>query len=187
MPSATSTIIVAEDVSCPSSPAAEPAAAVAQPLTPTARKVRKFMIQDDIRLLKEVVTSPCQNAFEASPTNSACWQTIAENVVSANTKLEGLTARAAKDRAEKVTREGRAKENWRARQSGTAEQYGLKEKFLLDAVALLEEHDRKKKDHKAVVAGKKEKEETEKLLAEKAREAAALTLSEKPKKTKSGE
>lgn len=147
--------------------------------TSPSRKVRKFVVENDVVLLQEVLAVP--DAFLSAST-SATWLGIAKRVAAADERLDGLTGRAAKERAEKMAREARAKENWRARQTGTAEQFGRKEAALVEVVELFEEAERKKKQEAGASAAKKAREETEKLEAEDIRNAASKTLSEKSKR-----
>ena len=105
--------------------------------TSTKRVGRKFCVEDDISLLKEVFAAG-DNPF-MMPFTSPVWHRVAQNVALQHPRMEGLAGRGAKERAEKVIRESRSLENWKSKQTGTAEQYGMKEAALVEAISLYEE------------------------------------------------
>ena len=68
------------------------------------------------------------------------WKSISDILAKLHPeRLNGLTTRAVKDRAEKFVKEERTKENKKARQSGTDEKYSRKEAATVEAISLYEE------------------------------------------------
>ena len=83
-------------------------------VSPKQKKTcRKFTLDDDIVLFTEVIA--VEDAF-SKPYSSPVWAGIVQKLVDLRNRMLGLTARAAKERAEKVVRQHKTKDNWRARQ-----------------------------------------------------------------------
>ena len=77
------------------------------------RKITKFLLEDDLALLTEVVAA--EDAF-SRPCSHQLWAGIVSNLVLLRPRLQGLTARACKERAERLVKQHKADDNWRARQ-----------------------------------------------------------------------
>lgn len=77
------------------------------------RKLCKFILDDDLALLTEVVAA--EDAF-SYPHTHECWALIARIVSHTRPRLVGLSARSAKERAERLVKQHKTKENWRIRQ-----------------------------------------------------------------------
>ena len=73
----------------------------------------KFRIQEDLALLRQVVSE--EGIFE-TPVTSGHWLRVAENLAEACPRMRGIKPRAAKERAEKLVKQHRTKDNWLARQ-----------------------------------------------------------------------
>ena len=142
------------------------------------RVTRKFAVEEDICLLKEVIALGGDNPFLKS-FGSETWLSVSRAVAVQHPKMEGLSGRAAKERAEKIVKEGRAKENWRARQSGTDEQFGRKEAALVGAINLLEEAVAKRSEATEDLRRKEKKDEEMRARAKEIREGAFATLKRK--------
>lgn len=140
------------------------------------RLIRKFGLPDDIVLLREVVA--IEDIF-SKPQTSIYWSKIAANVAKVNPRMAGTTPRACKERAEKLVRQFRTEDNWKARQSGTDEEYGEKERLLDEALSLFEEKEKGKERKKQEKADEAEKHEKRDKLANKIREDAMKTLGKK--------
>lgn len=93
--------------------------------------------------------------------------------------MEGLAGRDTKERAEKVVKEARAMENWKARQSETEEQYGRKEVALVEAISLFEEASAKRSQAREEIRQKQKKEEEMRPKAAEMRKGAFATLKRK--------
>lgn len=139
------------------------------------QRLKKFNIDEDLALLTQVVAE--DDAFAKTVTHPT-WRKIAESV-GRSQRMAGVSPRACKERAEKVVRQARAKDNWRARQSGTAEQYSEKERLLLEAVELFEEKERRKEMDKESKDKSRERKDRDYSEAIKIRDGALKTLGSK--------
>ena len=97
-------------------------------------KVHEFSVENDIVLLQEKVHADDNPSRHAGTHKS--WVIIARNT--ATTRLAGLTSRAVKERTDKIGKEYTAKDNWRAKQSGTDEQHTRKNAPLMEALSFFE-------------------------------------------------
>ena len=73
----------------------------------------KFLIDDDIALLTIVVAT--EDAF-SRPYGHCCWSEIVQDLNKSCPRTQGITARAAKERAERLVVQHRAEDNWKKRQ-----------------------------------------------------------------------
>ena len=86
-----------------------PAVDASQPI----RKITKFLLEDDVALLTEVVAA--EDAF-SRPCSHQLWAGIVSNLVLLRPRLRGLTARARKEQTKRLVKQHKVDDNWRARQ-----------------------------------------------------------------------
>eukprot|EP00117_Sycon_ciliatum_P007182 scpid95256/ scgid10399/ len=100
------------------------------------RTMRKFAANHDEALVKELLAG--ENQF-VQPASSSVWSRIADSMATLfPDKMGGLAPRGARDRAEKLVRDARAKQNKDASASGIVEDFGPKEQALVSVVELYE-------------------------------------------------
>ena len=83
------------------------------PISPGSKPCRKFKVTEDLVLLRLVVAE--EDIF-LRPVTSGSWLTVSKNLCEACPRMEGIKPRAVKERAEKLVKQHRTKDNWRARQ-----------------------------------------------------------------------
>ena len=86
----------------------DPDVGPSSPISPGSKPCRKFKVTKDLVLLRQVVAE--EDIF-LRPVTSGSWLTVSENLC-----MEGIKPRAVKERAEKLVKQHRTKDNWRARQ-----------------------------------------------------------------------
>ena len=131
------------------------------------RTVRKFTINEYI--LTEVCAG--EDTF-SKPVSNSPWIRIDSSSEKISAKMAGIAPRAMKERGENLVRQFRTQDNCRARQSGTDEEYGEKERLLQEALELFEEKER----YKAESVEKKNRHDVENAKAAVIRNKAAETL-----------
>ena len=85
------------------------------PVSPSGKPCRKLKVNEDLVLLRQVVAE--EDIF-LRPATSGSWLTMSENLSKAcrEAGMAGIKPRAVKECAEKLVKQHRNKENWRARQ-----------------------------------------------------------------------
>lgn len=142
---------------------------------PTPEKF-KFLIADDIALLKEVVSALREKPFSRG---SAAWGTISDFLTKTDQKWKTVSIRTLRERTILIVKDYIKEDNYRRKQSGSSEEFDEKDQLLESVATLYREAKRAAEAQEKVAAAEQQRKDGEKQVVADMRVSAVNRLANK--------